>query len=188
VLSYIGDVSGNSFSYDARLFNYDYDLIKTPYENYLGKSAKKADIYKAIHIDKSTKTPDIWVKKSQAVSDALNSESMFDVVDWLDQVLDDVPVLIYAGEWDQRDGPTTVENYLANSKTQAKSATPIRTQTRQIYYIKQQDGTYTVGGYMKYDQNSKLTTLTMPKAGHFAPQTALQTTYQFLSDFINNNG
>jgi len=41
---------------------------------------------------------------------------------------------------------------------------------------------------MKYDQNSKLTTLTMPKAGHFAPQTALQTTYQFLSDFINNNG
>jgi len=35
--------------------------------------------------------------------------------------------------------------------------------------LKQADGTYTVGGYMKYDPNSKLTTLTIPKAGHFAP-------------------
>ncbi|CDW87058.1 serine carboxypeptidase [Stylonychia lemnae] len=184
VLSYIQDVSGNVLSYDARIFISDYKKITQPYEDYLSASGKITDLYKAIHIDKSTKKPNTWDKTNKKVADALNGESMFDSTNWFDITNDDVPMLIYAGMWDQREGPTTTEDWLSHSRKQAKSLTPIAQQARQIYYIKQLDGTYTVGGYMKYDSDGKLTVLTMPKAGHFAPLNQLQTTYQVLSDFL----
>ncbi|CDW84139.1 kex1 protein precursor [Stylonychia lemnae] len=169
VLDYIQDVSGDVLSYDARIFTYDQNKITAPYIKYLSQSGRKAELYSAIHIEKSTKVP-IWEKKNQQVANALNSESMFDSTNWFDMLYEDKPVLIYAGQWDQRDGPSTIEDFLANSRRQAKSTTPISQQPRQIYYVKQKDGTFIVGGYQKYDSDSKLTILTIPKAGHFSKQ------------------
>ena len=77
-------------------------------------SARVQDIYKAIHIDKSTKIP-VFEPSSARVSAALDPDSMIDYMSWLDYKLGPFSpnILIYAGQWDNRDGPTTIESWLA---------------------------------------------------------------------------
>ena len=55
-MDYIDEVAGGLFTYDARIF--DYDWTKGPImDDFLTNSGKKNELYKAIHIDQSTKVP-----------------------------------------------------------------------------------------------------------------------------------
>ena len=75
-------------------------------------SGKKADVYKALNVDKSTKNP-IYDPVSANVAKAYMWEKMLDYANWYDKLLDlNIPVLVYAGEWDQRSGPATMEEFL----------------------------------------------------------------------------
>lgn len=66
----------------------------------LGNSAKKADIYKAIHIDKSYKDP-IYEKGSSRVGEAYDYEEMMDWTPFYDKSLDrGMKLIVYAGEYD----------------------------------------------------------------------------------------
>lgn len=50
-MDYIQDIGGNLFSFDGRIFVEDYTPIKNVMDDFLGKSGKVADLYKALHID-----------------------------------------------------------------------------------------------------------------------------------------
>lgn len=43
---------------------------------------------------------------------------MIDYTEWYDFnfFYTKVPIIVYAGEWDQRDGPSTMEEWLRNSR------------------------------------------------------------------------
>ena len=64
-----------------------------------------------------------------------------------------------------------MEEWLRNSNQLQQSKSGFWDQARKIYYIKQADGTYFVGGQYRYDPDNLFTLLTMPKAGHFIPVT-----------------
>lgn len=56
LLDYSTDVGGGASMVDARLFDDEWQDELRPYQQYLGNSSMKADIYKALHVDKSTKS------------------------------------------------------------------------------------------------------------------------------------
>ncbi len=116
-MDYIDELAGGLFTYDARIFDSDWKPIGAVMDDFLINSKKKEQLYKAIHIDKSTKTP-VFEHSSAKVAEAYDFEEMTDYTDWYDLnfFYNKVPIIIYAGEWDQRDGPSTMEEWLKNSR------------------------------------------------------------------------
>jgi hypothetical protein len=49
-MDYTLEVGGNTLSFDVRRFDYDFTEGE-PFESYLTKISKTADLYKALHID-----------------------------------------------------------------------------------------------------------------------------------------
>ena len=56
-LNYITGVGGKVFTFDARMFTYDWTGAKNPFVKYLTTSKKTQELYKSLHIDQSTKNP-----------------------------------------------------------------------------------------------------------------------------------
>ena len=87
----------------------------------LSSSNKVKDIYKAIHIDKSYKEP-IYEKSSGRVAEAYDFEEMMDWTPFYDKSLDKkMKLIVYAGEYDQRDGPLTQIDWMKDSVMLDKS-------------------------------------------------------------------
>ena len=104
---------------------------------------------------------------SDKIYQAYKFEKMLDYSYWYNKLIEDgINTLIYAGEWDQRSGPTTVESFLMNVPRLKDN--DFWTQARKVYYVKKADSTFEVGGYFRSDKKQQFTFLTLPKAGHFA--------------------
>ncbi|CDW88293.1 serine carboxypeptidase [Stylonychia lemnae] len=180
-LNYITDVSGGLITFDARKFDYDWNPISDVVDDFFGKSIQKEAIYKAIHIDKSTRVP-IYQHMSDKIYQAFKFEKMLDYSYWYNKLIENnIKTLIYAGEWDQRSGPVTVDSFLQGVPNLNKH--DFWTQARKVYYVKKTDGTYVVGGYYREDKEQQFTFLTLPKAGHFAAGDQILVTNQFLTDY-----
>lgn len=59
ILDYLGQMNGDVCNYDATIFDADLDAQQEPFESYLkaATNAQSAELYKALHVDKSTKSP-----------------------------------------------------------------------------------------------------------------------------------
>jgi hypothetical protein len=69
-MDYVLEVGGNVFTYDARIFDYDFAPLETPYLTYLSNTTNFYDtLYQSIHVNGSTKVP-IFESASERVSDA----------------------------------------------------------------------------------------------------------------------
>lgn len=183
-LDYIDTIGGGVLSYDARIFGYDFNPTSKIYEDFLTISGKKNDIYQALHVDKSTKDP-IYESSSERVYNAYQAEEMEDYSKYYEWMFtNNQNLLIYAGEWDQQDGPSTHEAWLRNVP---HLPTDFFNLNRKIYWVPQGQG-FIVGGYYREDPSPKkgFTLLSIPKAGHFVPTDMLETTKQFIIDFVNN--
>lgn len=107
---------------------------------------------------------------------------MLDYTYWYDKLVElNIPVLIYAGEWDQRSGANSVEEYLRQN-VPLLSKSNIWNQARQIYYIKDANGNFVVGGYFRQDVGRKITILTIPKGGHFVAGDQILISNTFFKD------
>lgn len=96
-MDYIDDVAGGLFTYDGRIFDYDWAPIGAIMDDFLLISGKKEELYKALHVDKSTKNP-VWQHSSPEVSQAYRFEQMTDYTYWYDRMFDEkFKVLLYAG-------------------------------------------------------------------------------------------
>jgi hypothetical protein len=56
ILSYVTDVGGNVASFDGRKSYKEWAAMLAPFTNYLGNSSYKSDVYKALHVENSTKS------------------------------------------------------------------------------------------------------------------------------------
>ena len=56
-MDYIDEVAGGVFTYDASIFDYDWDPRDKVVNDFLSVSGKVQELYQSIHIDKSTKDP-----------------------------------------------------------------------------------------------------------------------------------
>ena len=54
---YITEMNGGVLEYNVDIFSYEWNPIEQPYIDLLNSSRLKDDLYKALHIDKSTKSP-----------------------------------------------------------------------------------------------------------------------------------
>lgn len=103
-MSYIMNVTGGMFDYDARIYGYDFDKISEPYVSYLGKSGKLDQLYEAIHIKDSFKKP-IFEDSSDSVDKGYRSDNLIDYSSYYQYMLDlKYPFIVMSGEFDARDG------------------------------------------------------------------------------------
>lgn len=161
-------VSGDTFSYDGNLFEGEWDRVETPVVLFLSNATQRGKLYEAIHVDKSPKQP-IYEWSSQAVSDAYSFEMAEDWSKYYDNIMTgEVGILIYSGEYDLTDGPTTQDPWLILLRKLNATAN-FWHKPRQIYYLPSTNPAFEVGGYYREDKGYKLTVLTVPKAGHFVP-------------------
>jgi hypothetical protein len=112
ILKYVQKVSDSVVNYDATIFKYDLDALQIPYIDYLSADSnpKSADLYQALHISQSTKKP-IFESSSQRVYNAIEPEEYIDWTHFYDSMLTlngGLDVLVYAGHYDQQDGPLTM--------------------------------------------------------------------------------
>jgi hypothetical protein len=132
------DVSGDTFSYDLSIFDPDWDatMHEDDVKNYITKSSKKDDLYKAIHIADSTKNP-IFNWSSKPVAHAYEFEEMADWSIWYDLVASpkNVSILICGGEYDMLDGPQTLDPFIRLLKSVASDNGALFDQPRKIYYV-----------------------------------------------------
>ena len=91
------------------------------------------------------------------------------------------PILIYAGEFDARDGPYTQNSWLWNMTYDHKA--DFDSQSRQIYWVQNEtSGEWLNGGL--YRQAGLFSFLTVPKAGHFVPNNYYASSFAFFSDYV----
>lgn len=95
------------------------------------------------------------------------------------------PVLIYAGEYDELCGPAQVNPWIRSLETPAN----FWDQDRKIYYVPnatvEETNAVFTGGY--YRNSDVFAYLTVPKAGHFVPNSHnnYPVSFQFFSDYLN---
>lgn len=131
VMDYIEAVNGGVLEYNARIFNSDWEKIEGPYNDYLGKSSKISDLYKAIHIDDSFKTP-IYESGSEAVAEGYASDNLVDYSDYYNYMIEeDYPFIVMAGEFDMKDGADSQYTWMQKTLNVSKD---FWSQDRKIYY------------------------------------------------------
>ncbi len=116
ILSYISDVGGKVLPEDVRKLVGDWEALTSIYIEYLTVGPQTTNLYKALHVDDSTKTP-IFQAFNPAVRASLISEIGTDYTSYYDYLQSSwIPTLIYSGEWDQGNGPLSVNSWIKDSK------------------------------------------------------------------------
>ena len=83
LLNYITEVSGQVSSFDVRLYTWEWNAMLAPFQGYLGNNTAQSDVYKALHVENSTKTKK-WTAWNTDVYQALVEEITFDYTQWYD--------------------------------------------------------------------------------------------------------
>lgn len=140
-------------------------------------------IYADIHVSDSTKNP-VFIMKDPAVSAALVNDSMLNYAGYVEKLIAaEHPILIYAGEFDAKDGPKGQDFWLR--RLQFAGNDDFWTQSRQVYWVQNATSTETEllnGGYWRTSDYFEF--LTVPKAGHFVPNNYFSPSYALFSDYI----
>lgn len=184
-LAYVQEVGGGIFDMDARLFNSSYlaSAFKKPYQDYFNTSGKVNEVFAAIHVDKSPKVP-VFEPSSDRVAAAIYADQMIDYSAFFDSFTNGQSgpnFLVYAGQWDNRDGPVTIESWITTQTSNFK-ASDLYALDRQIYYVNSTANGVYVGGYFRRTPNGKFTLMTVPKAGHYVPRDVLEVTKSMVQD------
>lgn len=101
----VGLKGGNVYSYNGLIFEYDFDPIEQIVIDYFSTdNSVYDDIYTAIHVQDSTKDP-VFQMSSHEVGQALKADDMISYTEYVVNLVNaGIPTLIFAGEYDFRDG------------------------------------------------------------------------------------
>ena len=143
------------------------------------------DIYEAIHVDNSYKDP-IFEMTSSRVQAQFAGDDLQDYSSWIENLLGvQSPIFIYAGEFDEKEGPAGQEYWLR--RLTFDDAGDFWKKARKVYWVDDDsvttDDGQIVGGYWR--NSTYLTYLTVPKAGHYVPANYYLPTLQFFKDYIS---
>jgi hypothetical protein len=56
LLSYISDVGGQVASFDGRKYMFEWEAMLAPFRGYLSNNTAQDDVYKALHVENSTRS------------------------------------------------------------------------------------------------------------------------------------
>lgn len=155
----------------------------SPYQGYLSSSTPAQDIYKAIHVDGSKKTQ-VFQAQNDLIYQSLLADINADYTSWYDWLQSKKYVtLIYLGEWDHSDGPTSIKQWLRNSRYLGNE---IWTDSRKIFLVNNTaaSGETVVGGYWRSDPLNLINLLTLAKAGHSALRENMPVLKQAITDML----
>ena len=124
---------------------------------------------------------------SAQVAAAFAGDDLIDYVSWIESLVNlPSPIFIYAGEFDEKDGPYSQEQWL--KRLEFDDSSEFWSKAREVYWVDDDsvttDDGQIVGGY--YRNTTYLTFLTVPKSGHNVPYNYYLTSSQFLKDFVAN--
>mmetsp|Transcript_42372 Transcript_42372/g.65039 ORF Transcript_42372/g.65039 Transcript_42372/m.65039 type:complete len:464 (-) Transcript_42372:197-1588(-) len=183
MLTYISVVSGEVLSYNAQLFESDWDKVESPYLDMLTVSNKSEQLYAAIHVNQSTKSP-VYESFSPEVGEAYTYDNMIDYSHVYREILDEYPnypVVIAAGEYDLHDGGVNQPLWF---KLIIPANESFWTEDRRIFYFNGSASENMVGGYYKSYNN--LTLIVAPKSGHFIPADYYEASKAYLDDLASH--
>lgn len=180
ILNYISDVSGGVYSFDGRIFDYDFAPVKAAYQDLLTKSKKVQQLYRALHISDGTNVPK-FIASSKKVKESYASDNLVDYSPYYQYMLDNGhPLMVAAGEFDIRDGTRSQDVWM---KKLLNLTDDFWKQDRKVYsYTNVFTNRSNVAGYYRTQGNFSLATLV--KSGHFAPHDNYDGSKTMLDDFI----
>jgi carboxypeptidase C (cathepsin A) len=167
IMDFVMDLAGDVFEFDIRKSRgSDNELLKA-----LNTFLNREDVVSDLHVKNSTikSQNNYWVIKNETVSSALRNEiNLISSIPVLAKILDnfDLPILIYAGQFDLVDGPQGIERALQSMDFKNKEAW--KRAPRELWKIPTPAGDQIIAGYIK--QSNNLIFITMRNAGHFAPR------------------
>ena len=137
---------------------------------------------KQLHADivaKDTK----FTSDNETVYENFLPDGMIDYIDLYRKLLDnDVPILLYVGNMDVRDGPYGVQEWM--KKLKWKYIDEFHASSRYSYHYKSYDnGEIRLGG--NYKQHKNLSLLMVYNAGHLVPSTQLAASRSMLKDMLD---
>lgn len=136
-----------------------------------------------MHADVSTKEVKFSVDNSTVYENFL-ADGMISYVPVYKRILDSrIPVLLYVGNMDRRDGPFGVMEWM--KKLKWRNMTDFYASSRYTYHYKSDEtGEIMLGG--NYKQYGYLNLLMVYNAGHLVPSTQLALTRQMLKDMVES--
>jgi carboxypeptidase C (cathepsin A) len=100
IMRYIKDVNGKNFEYNARIYDYDWEPEEEVVVDFLTKSGKVNEIYEAIHINMSTKSP-VFEWSSDAVDIGYLADGLIDYSWYYSYLIESQHnFIVMAGEFD----------------------------------------------------------------------------------------
>lgn len=114
---------------------------------------------------------------SGTVGSAFVMDNLLDYSWYFEELIrQELPLLIYAGEFDAQDGPKTQEYWLRRMSFEGSE--DFWDQSRQTFWVeKANSDDLIVGGYWR--ESEFFSYLTVPKAGHFVPANYYRPSFQF---------
>ena len=104
IMDYIETVTGEVFEYNAMKFGYDWEPVEDAVIGFLSNSTQKEAIYKAIHVENSTKK-EVFQFSSEEAAFGYESDGLVDYTWYYSYLIDmDHPVIVAGGEYDMKDG------------------------------------------------------------------------------------
>ena len=103
LMIYFSVTTGGVYTYDVRKFGYDWDYVEPAVTTYFIDN--QAEIQPALHLQGDTMDPYFTFDRSE-VADAFTEDGMLAYIADCQSLVDQgVPMLVYAGEFDDRCGP-----------------------------------------------------------------------------------
>jgi carboxypeptidase C (cathepsin A) len=182
VSGFVSHMDGGMDMYDSRWPSSNstsQDELVNEYLNYPEVVAK-------LHCDVSTKEIKFALGNNTVGDNYDINDGMLRYIDEHQKILDnDITLLIFVGQFDRKDGPYGVQEWMKKLKWDGMSA--FYASSRNLYfYVSDDDGDIRLGGnYKKY---KNLNVFMIYAAGHMVPSTQLATSRSMLSDIMFNGG
>jgi carboxypeptidase C (cathepsin A) len=189
ILNYVQELSGDVNEYDIR-------KTQTSYEkdiNYLQHYLNRRDVLIGLNLIKNTTNNatntsepeilNIWNFTNNDVVSAMEADvNLNSSIINIEYILDksDVPIFIYAGQFDLVDGPQGIERALHTLNH--RNAENFRLASRELWQVEDDKGIHTVG-YIKKFKN--LIFLTMRNAGHYTPKDSIYSSMNLLEHIFD---
>jgi len=178
IMHYIVRSSGGVLQYDLRNFDSDWSPREAAIGAFFTLSSQRERIWDQLHVRDSPKQPKFEMS-SAAVSAALTQDNLVDYSKVYEELLrDKIPVLVYAGEFDSKDGPVGQERWIR--ELQFSEAEEFWAQAPSLYWLR----TGEMGGYSR--AAGTMNFLTVPRAGHFVPANFFRLAMSVLQDFTSS--
>jgi carboxypeptidase C (cathepsin A) len=166
IMDYLMDLAGDVYKYDVRKSSdVDDELLKT-LDSYLNKD----EVVQQIHVkNKTIKFNPYWSMGNDTVKLAMKDDiNLISSIPVMESLLNnyDIPIYLYAGQFDLVDGPQGIERAIHSMNY--KDAENFKKAPRDLWKIKTPNNDYIIAGYVK--QFNNLIFITMRNSGHFAPR------------------